>query len=75
MLWKQFPKVQGAWILAHAIVDTLREPLIALGEQRSDWDAGTCAQFRRWGAKSKGKRILAVVPVPSALVMAIVPPI
>jgi hypothetical protein len=27
MFKKQFPKVQDAWILAHAIVDTVREPL------------------------------------------------
>jgi two-component sensor histidine kinase len=30
MFRKQFPKVQDAWILAHAIVDTIREPLIVL---------------------------------------------
>jgi two-component sensor histidine kinase len=29
---KQFPKVQDAWILAHAIVDTVREPLIVLDQ-------------------------------------------
>src|SRR4029453_5338231 len=30
MFRKQFPKVQDAWILAHAIVDTVREPLIVV---------------------------------------------
>ena len=30
MFRKQFPKVQDAWTLAHAIVDTVREPLIVL---------------------------------------------
>jgi PAS domain-containing protein len=29
---KQFPKVQDAWKLAHAIVDTIREPLIVLDQ-------------------------------------------
>jgi PAS domain-containing protein len=28
----QFPKVQDAWTLAHAIVDTVREPLIVLDQ-------------------------------------------
>jgi PAS domain-containing protein len=28
----QFPEVQDAWILAHAIVDTVREPLIVLDQ-------------------------------------------
>jgi two-component sensor histidine kinase len=32
MFRKQFPKVQDAWILAHAIVDTIREPLIVLDQ-------------------------------------------
>ena len=32
MFRKQFPKVQDAWILAHAIVDTVREPLIVLDQ-------------------------------------------
>jgi two-component sensor histidine kinase len=32
MFKKQFPKVQDAWILAHAIVDTIREPLIVLDQ-------------------------------------------
>src|SRR6202048_1731518 len=30
MFRKQFPKVQDAWTFAHAIVDTVREPLIVL---------------------------------------------
>src|SRR6202521_866506 len=30
---KQFPKVQDAWTLAHAIVDTVREPLIVLDHE------------------------------------------
>jgi putative ABC transport system substrate-binding protein len=33
MFRKQFPKVQDAWILAHAIVDTIREPLIVLDQE------------------------------------------
>lgn len=32
MFRKQFPKVQDAWILAHAIVDTVREPIIVLDQ-------------------------------------------
>src|ERR1700730_7887326 len=32
MFRKQFPKVQDAWILAPAIVDTIREPLIVLDQ-------------------------------------------
>ncbi len=32
MFRKQFPKVQDAWTLAHAIVDTVREPLIVLDQ-------------------------------------------
>ncbi|MGC2809720.1 MAG: histidine kinase dimerization/phosphoacceptor domain -containing protein [Bradyrhizobium sp.] len=32
MFRKQFPKVEDAWILAHAIVDTVREPLIVLDQ-------------------------------------------
>ena len=32
MFRKQFPKVQDAWILAHTIVDTVREPLIVLDQ-------------------------------------------
>jgi two-component sensor histidine kinase len=32
MFRKQFPKVQDAWLLAHAIVDTVREPLIVLDQ-------------------------------------------
>lgn len=32
MFRKQFPKIQDAWILAHAIVDTVREPLIVLDQ-------------------------------------------
>src|ERR1700721_1460193 len=32
MFRKKFPKVQDAWILAHAIVDTVREPLIVLDQ-------------------------------------------
>ena len=33
MFKKQFPKVQDAWTLAHAIVDTVREPLIVLDQE------------------------------------------
>ena len=33
MFRKQFPKVQDAWTLAHAIVDTVREPLIVLDQE------------------------------------------
>ena len=32
MFRKQFPKVEDAWTLAHAIVDTVREPLILLDQ-------------------------------------------
>jgi hypothetical protein len=32
MFRKQFTEVQDAWILAHAIVDTVREPLIVLDQ-------------------------------------------
>jgi nitrogen-specific signal transduction histidine kinase len=32
MFRKQFPKVHDAWILAHAVVDTIREPLIVLDQ-------------------------------------------
>src|SRR5947209_3348294 len=32
MFKKQFPEVQDAWTLAHAIVDTVREPLIVLDQ-------------------------------------------
>jgi two-component sensor histidine kinase len=32
MFRKQFPKVRDAWILAHAIVETIREPLIVLDQ-------------------------------------------
>ena len=32
MFRKQFPKVQDAWTLAHAIVDTVRESLIVLDQ-------------------------------------------
>jgi len=32
MFRTQFPNVQDAWILAHAIVDTVREPLIVLDQ-------------------------------------------
>src|ERR1700738_702414 len=32
MFRKQFPKVQDAWTFAHAIVDTVREPLIVLDQ-------------------------------------------
>jgi PAS domain-containing protein len=32
MFRKQFPKEQDAWLLAHAIVDTVREPLIVLDQ-------------------------------------------
>src|ERR1700719_1574089 len=32
MFRKQFPKVQDAWTLAHAIVDTVREPLFVLDQ-------------------------------------------
>src|ERR1700676_460171 len=33
MFRKQFPKVQDAWTLAHAIVDTVREPLVVLDDE------------------------------------------
>ena len=39
MFRKQFTEVQDAWILAHAIVDTVREPLIVL-----DQDLGSLPQ-------------------------------
>ena len=32
MFKKQFTDVQDAWTLAHAIVDTVREPLVVLGQ-------------------------------------------
>ena len=32
MFRKQFTEVQDAWILAQAIVDTVREPLIVLDQ-------------------------------------------
>ena len=32
MFRKQFPNVEDAWILAHAIVDTVREPLVVLDQ-------------------------------------------
>jgi PAS domain-containing protein len=32
MFRKQFTEVRDAWILAHAIVDTVREPLIVLDQ-------------------------------------------
>src|SRR5437868_10668234 len=32
MFRKQFPKLQDAWILACAIVDTVREPLLVLDQ-------------------------------------------
>ena len=32
MFRKQFPKIQDAWILAHAIVDTVRQPIIVLDQ-------------------------------------------
>jgi hypothetical protein len=33
MFRKQFPKVDDAWVLAHAIVDTVREPLVVLDHE------------------------------------------
>jgi PAS domain-containing protein len=33
MFRKQFPTVQGAWTLAQAIVDTVREPFIVLDQE------------------------------------------
>src|ERR1700687_5133535 len=51
MFKKQFAEVQDAWKLAHAIVDTVREPLIVL-----DQDLRVIAASRSFYSKFKVNR-------------------